>query len=201
MSRLGRVGRRPDHWDSPHERARLRVAERMAGDLGAEEAGWLDEHLAACAPCAALAAQYAADRLALRALRDAAPEPPRDLWARTAAAIERESSGSRANPLLAGRRISRIPLGAWSGIAVVALVVGVSALSGLRFQSGPAIDSEPSSGSTTGGDGGSGPDVALATPFAVGAGDVQWVDKSANGGLGYNNANIDEVCPAAGTSG
>jgi hypothetical protein len=201
VSRLGRVGRRPDHWDSPHERARLRVAERMAGDLGAEEAGWLDEHLAGCAPCAALAAQYAADRLALRALRDAAPEPPRDLWARTAAAIERESSGSRANPLLAGRRISRIPLGAWSGIAVVALVVGVSALSGLRFQSGPAIDSEPSSGSTTGGDGGSGPDVALATPFAVGAGDVQWVDKSANGGLGYNNANIDEVCPAAGTSG
>lgn len=201
MSRLGRVGRRPDHWDSPHERARLRVAERMAGELGAEEAGWLDEHLAGCAPCAALAAQYAADRLALRSLRDAAPEPPRDLWARTAAAIERESSGSRINPMLAGRRMARIPLGAWSGVAVVALVVGVSALSGLRFQSGPAIDSEPSSGSTTGGDGGSGPDFALATPFAVGAGDVQWVDKSANGGLGYNNANVDEVCPAAGTSG
>ena len=173
----------------------------MAGDLGAEEAGWLDEHLAGCAPCAALAAQYAADRLALRSLRDATPEPPRDLWARTAAAIERESSGSRGNPLLAGRRMARVPLGAWSGIAVVALVVGVSALSGLRFQSGPAIDSEPSSGSTTGGDQGSGPDVALATPFAVGAGDVQWVDKSANGGLGYNNANVDEVCPAAGTSG
>ncbi|MEA2612281.1 MAG: hypothetical protein QOI52_240 [Chloroflexota bacterium] len=201
MSRLGRVGRRPDHWDSPHERARLRVAERMAGDLGAEEAGWLDEHLAGCAPCAALAAQYAADRLALRALRDAAPEPPRDLWARTAAAIEQEASGSRADPLRVGRRVSRIPLGAWSGIAVIALVVGASAISGLRPQSGPAIDSEPSSGSTTGGDGGSGPDVALATPFAVGAGDVQWVDKSANGGLGYNNANVDEVCPAAGTSG
>jgi hypothetical protein len=97
--------------------------------------------------------------------------------------------------------VSRVPLGAWSGIAVIALVVGASAISGLRPQSGPAIDSEPSSGSTTGGDGGSGPDVALATPFAVGAGDVQWVDKSANGGLGYNNANIDEVCPAAGTSG
>jgi hypothetical protein len=201
VSRLGRVGRRPDHWDSPHERARLRIAERMAGDLGAEEAGWLDQHLAGCAPCAALATQYAADRETLRALRDAAPEPPRDLWARTAAAIERESSGSRTNPLRAGGRMSRIPLGAWSGIAVIALVIGVSAISGLRFPSGAAIDSEPSSGSTTGGDGGSGPDIAQATPFAVGAGDVEWVDKAANGGLGYNNANIDEVCPGAGTSG
>ena len=201
MSRLGRVGRRPDHWDSPHERARLRVAERMAGDLGTDEAGWLDEHLAGCAPCAALAAEYAADRLALRALRDAAPEPPRDLWARTAAAIEQASSGSRADPLRVGRRMSRIPLGAWSGIAVIALVVGASALSGLRSPSGQTVDTEPSSGSTTGGDGGSGPDDAKATPFAVGAGDVQWVDKAANGGLGYNNANIDEVCPASGTSG
>ena len=201
MSRLGRVGRRPDHWDSPHERARLRIAERMTGDLGAEEAGWLDRHLAECAPCAALAAQYAADRLALRALRDAPPEAPRDLWARTAAAIEHESSGSRANPLRVPGRMARIPLGAWSGIAVIALVIGASAISGLRFQSAQTGDSEPSSGSTTGGDGGSGPDVALATPFAVGAGDVQWVDKAANGGFGYNNANIDEVCPAAGTSG
>jgi hypothetical protein len=201
VSRFGRVGRRPDHWDSPHERARLRVAERMAGDLGVEEAGWLDQHLAGCAPCAALAAQYAADRLALRALRDATPEPPRDLWARTAAAIEQEASGSRANPLRAGGRMWRIPLGAWSGIAVIALVVGVSALSGLRFQSDSIVDTEPSSGSTTGGEGGSGPDVAQATPFAVGAGDVQWVDKAANGHLAYNNANIDEVCPASGTSG
>lgn len=201
MSRLGRVGRRPDHWDSPHERARLRVAERMAGDLGAEEAGWLDQHLAGCPPCAALAAQYAADRLALRALRDTAPEPPRDLWARTAAAIEQESSGSRANPLRPGGRMSRIPLGAWSGIAVIALVVGVSALAGLRFPSDSTIDSEPSSGSTTGGDEGSGPDVAQATPFAVGAGDVEWVDKAANGRFGINNANIDEVCPASGTAG
>ncbi len=201
MSRLGRVGRRPDHWDSPHERARLRVAERMAGDLGAEEAGWLDEHLAGCAPCATVAAQYAADRLALRALRDAAPEPPRDLWARTAAVIEQESSASRGIPLRGGRRMSWIPGGAWSGIAVIALVVGASALSGLRFQSGPTVEIVPSSGSTTGGDGGSGPDDAQATPFAVGAGDVQWVDKAANGRLGYNNANIDKVCPAAGTSG
>ena len=80
MSRFGRVRRRPDHWDSPHDRARLRVAERMAGDLRPDEATWLVEHLAGCASCAGVAAQYEADRVALRALRDAAPEPPRDLW-------------------------------------------------------------------------------------------------------------------------
>ena len=32
------VRRRPDHWASPHDRARLRIAERMAGDLRNEEA-------------------------------------------------------------------------------------------------------------------------------------------------------------------
>ena len=45
----------------------------MAGDLGLEEAAWLDEHLADCPACTSIAAQYAADRLALRALREAAP--------------------------------------------------------------------------------------------------------------------------------
>jgi hypothetical protein len=202
VSRFGRVGRRPDHWDSPHERARLRVAERMAGELGPDEAAWLDEHLADCAACAGVAAGYAADRLALRALRDVAPEPPRDLWARTAAAIEHESAGTRTNPLRARRRLSGIPLGAWSGIAVIALVVGASALSGIRFQRAtPTIETEEASGSTTGGEANSGPDGAQATPFHVGAGDVAWVDKAANGGLGYNRAGIDEVCPAEGTSG
>ena len=48
MSRFGRVRRvrrRPDHWDSTHERARLRIAERMTGELRREESAWLDEHL------------------------------------------------------------------------------------------------------------------------------------------------------------
>src|SRR5688572_18118384 len=130
MKRFRRVGRRPDHWDSPHERARLRVAERMAGDLGVEEARWLDEHLSDCPSCTSVAAQYAADRLALRTLRDAAPQPPRDLWARTAAAIEQESGGKRAPATRTQGTRSRMPLGALSGLAVIAVVVGVSALSG-----------------------------------------------------------------------
>jgi putative zinc finger protein len=204
MSRFGRVRRvrrRPDHWDSPHDRARLRIAERMAGELRNDEAAWLDAHLADCASCTSLAAQYAADRDALRALRSVAPEPPRDLWARTASAIERESGARR--PRGASRRPSRIPLGALSGIAVIAVVIGVSTLSGGFFTPSQNVVSEKPSDmtSTTGGDAGSGPGVAQATPFSVRAGDVQWVDTSANGALAYNNAQVDEVCPTDDTSG
>jgi hypothetical protein len=200
VSRFGRVGRRPDHWDSPHARARLRLAERMDGDLGIDESAWLDEHLADCPACSSVAVQYAADRLALRALRDAAPEPPRDLWARTAAAIEQESGGQRSATPPSSHRGSRIPLGAMSGIAVIAVVIGVSTLSAnLLTQSQSAAPEETAQRSTTGGDVSSGGGVQ-ATPFAVGAGVVEWVDKTADG-LAYNNADVDEVCPAEGTSG
>nr|MBA2300287.1 hypothetical protein [Chloroflexota bacterium] len=58
MSRFSRVGRRPDHWSSPHERARMRVAERMSGDIGVDETAWLEAHLESCALCTAVAAQY-----------------------------------------------------------------------------------------------------------------------------------------------
>jgi hypothetical protein len=200
VRRFGRVARRPDHWDSPHERARLRLAERMAGDLGVEEAAWLDEHLADCPFCTSVAAQFAADRLALRALRDAAPQPPRDLWARTAAAIEQESGGGRSAAARA-QRGSRLPLGALSGIAVIAVVIGVSTLSAnFLTQSQTATPEETIRRSTTNGEDVIVPAGAEATPFAVGVGSVAWVDKDATGALGYNNADVDEVCPAGGTS-
>jgi hypothetical protein len=173
----------------------------MAGDLRPEEATWLDEHLAGCASCAGVAAQYEADRVALRALRESAPEPPRDLWARTAAGIEQESRRRRRDPRGATVRGSRIPLGAISGIAVIALVVGVSALSSSIGRPQQAVPEETAYNSTTGGEAGSGPDGAQATPFAVAAGSVQWIDKSANGLLAYNDAAVDEVCPAGSTSG
>ncbi|HVA87685.1 MAG TPA: hypothetical protein VNF73_15375, partial [Candidatus Saccharimonadales bacterium] len=72
--------------DSPHERARELAAERLSLPLPAAEQEWLDGHLRICRPCAAVAAAYAADREALRRL--VAPEPPRDLWARTATGLD-----------------------------------------------------------------------------------------------------------------
>ncbi len=95
-----------------------------------------------------------------------------------------------------------MPLGALSGMAVIAVVIGVSTLSGGFFTASQSGFSEKPSDmtSTTGGDGGS--DVAAqATPFSVFAGEVQWVDTSANGSLAYNRASVDEVCPTEDTSG
>ena len=209
MSRFPRLRRRPDHFGSAHERARLRASERLDGPLGLAESTWLDDHLAACAPCAAVAASYEADRLALRGLRAESPEPPRDLWARTAAAIEQEAGrGGRRAASATPPAARRIPLGALSGVAVIAVVVGATVLSNGISSPGAtgstAQDVTPESyGLLDGGaaDGGgaeaaSGAARAMATPFAVGAGEVQWVRAQGDGSLAYNVADVDEVCPA-----
>ncbi len=181
MTRFARIRRRPDHWASPHERARLRAAERLDGPLGLAEATWLDEHLAGCAACAAIAAAYEADRLALRAPAPTrhpsrratcgrAPPPPSSASRSAVAAASRRSGGRPRSPL---------PLGALSGLAVIAVVVGVSAVSTDLF-------SGASTAGTLGGEGAAAPDDsvrtatdmaagAAPTPFAVGAGEVEWV--------------------------
>ena len=202
MTRFGRVPRRPDHWSSPHERARIRAAERLGGLLDPAESAWLDDHLAGCPACATIAAAYEQDRLSLRALRNDNPQPPRDLWARTAAAIEAESVArgrATSHPGTARRR--RLPLGALSGIAVIVLVVGVSALSGgLIGITGPiehgTLGGEDASGGAdlSSGFAQSGPP---ATPFAVDAGNVAYVRGGSQGSV-YRSARIREVCPAGG---
>ena len=197
MSRFARSARRPDHWASAHERARARAAERLAGDLEPAEATWLDEHLTDCQPCSVVAATYDADRQALRALRDLEPQPPRDLWARTASAIERELSARIRSA--GGARRSRLPLGALSGIAVIAIVVGVSTLSNLTIQSGSPANDEASHRSTTQGEDLGAAYGAAPTPFAVGAGAVRYL-ATEGGLLAVNNVPIDEVCPADGTA-
>ena len=116
--------RRPDQWPSPHERARALAAERIDEPLDPPEAAWLESHLAECADCASTATAYAAQRRELRALRRRPPTPPRDLWARTAAAIEREAGAGSRRPMRARRRGSIIPLGAISGLLVIAVVIG-----------------------------------------------------------------------------
>lgn len=190
IGRFGRVGRRPDDWSSPHERARTRAAERLAAPLPAREEAWLQAHLAECDACRAIADAYANDRLALRLLRDDVPEPPRDLWARTAARIEQESAArqSVARPSRA-RRGASLPLGALSGLAVVALVVVATAISSGLFGG-------------IGRDGIATPSIALAsqvappsTAIAVGAGKVHWLGASEDGAFAYNVADVDVVCP------
>lgn len=206
MTRFARIRRRPDHWASSHERARRRAAERLDGPLGLTEAAWLDEHLAGCPSCAAIADAYERDRADLRTLRPSPPEPPRDLWARTAAAIEAEAgaadAGSATAPATSGsataRGPRRWPIGALSGLAVVLVVVGVTALSGRGPFGGPTQLGDPGVAVVSPSPSPSrepGPTPApLATPIVVGAGEVAWIDRGPGGSLGYAEVEIDEVC-------
>jgi hypothetical protein len=172
----------------------------MDGPLEPTESTWLDEHLADCPSCAGVAAAYEDDRLALRLLRDQPPEPPRDLWARTSAAIEGAAGSSRRSPAARGGRT--LPIGALSGLMVVAVVVGVSLLSGsVLFQpAGPRTAATPdvlgdaSASGAASAAGAGGPDAVEPTPFAVGAGDVAWVDAGPNGAVSLSTVGIDEVC-------
>lgn len=218
MTRFGRHRRRPDHWPTPHARARARAAERLDGPLGLTEATWLDEHLIGCLECAAVAAQYDADRSALRGLRDATPEPPRDLWARTAAAIQREAGVQPTQVTTGtavttdgrtGRRSRGLTITALSGVAVAAIVVGIGAVSSGVLPPSPEIavlsTPEPTTAPTSPGDA---PDATDApsfdpqpTPLVANAGDVAWVRVAPDGLLAYTNAPIDRVCPADGLSG
>ena len=197
--------RRHQSWDSPHDRARARAAERLWEVLPAGEAEWLDRHLTECRDCRAVAESYDAQRLELRGLRDRMPVPPRDLWARTAAAIEREDARRRPSirpdpaprtPLLRRKRPSPVPLGLISGVLVVAVVVGVSLLGSRRTpslvpsQTAPqvAVTLPPRQTGTTGPSG---------TPIVVAAGEVGWARYGPDGKIDYFFSKIDEVCAEA----
>ena len=82
------TGRRHNDPQSPHERARLLASDQLDGALSATDAAWLELHLGECRACREIADAYAEDRALLRSLP--MPEPPRDLWARTSVALERE---------------------------------------------------------------------------------------------------------------
>lgn len=189
MRRVGphRRGSGPsaDAFGSMHERARLRAAQRVDGPLGARESAWLDEHLAECSDCRLAAAEYGSHAEALRSLTF--PEPPRDLWARTSAALDRETAARprRGLPSL----VSLVPVGALAGVLVVAVVVGASVFNPTVPQVTTGLASATATASS----------VAVApqsTPLAVAAGEVQFVTRSADGRYELTSAAVPEVCAA-----
>ena len=116
-----------------HDKARLLAAEAIDVDLGPAEAAWLSEHLDGCADCQSVAAEYRAMHDELRGL--ASPEPPRDLWARTSAALDAaDRSGARRSGQSVGSRLGlhafgRSFLGSAVAVAVTVAVAGLSLLS------------------------------------------------------------------------
>ena len=183
--------RRRHHDDeSGHDRARALWSTAMLEPLEAADEAWLQAHLAGCGECRLEHEDYLADRQLLRGLRAKQPEPPRDLWARTAAAIDREAARrrGRTSAPVADRLVPRqfrLPLGVASGLLVAVVVVAVSLLPrGLL----------PTTGQ------GAGSDVAVATapgpsPLSVAAAPVAWIETAADGRYELKVSNIDKVCP------
>lgn len=177
------MDRRHNDPQTPHERARLLASDRLDELLDPSDASWLDSHLAGCDECRAIAAAYAEDRALLRAMP--VPEPPRDLWARTSVALERERTG-RPAPMASARRL-RIRWQALAGTVAI-LLVGVVAGRALLPPTGSGLavsaSATPAGGAT-----------ADATPLAVSPGDVAWAAPGADGSYTVNLANLDSVCP------
>jgi hypothetical protein len=186
-------GRHPDP-ESTHDRARALISAELTERLPAEDATWLAHHLEACGECRREQEAFTADHELLQGLRTANPEPPRDLWARTAAAIEREAGSRGRGPAGAGARSNRRmawrgPLATASGALVLLVVVG------LAYRQLNQVTPQPSH------------DVAVAsppappppqpTPLAVAAGDVGWVRPAADGRWELVISKVDEVCPTA----
>jgi hypothetical protein len=188
-----RFRRRADDWSSAHERAHVLAAERIEQPLAPADDAWLIDHLAGCPECAAIASAYAAQRAELRGLRRHAPVPPRDLWARTAAAIEHEAAAGAHGRNRERRRTypSPIPLGAISGVLVIAVVVAASLMS--RPVSRPSIVAPtPVSASV----GPTGAPVIRPTPFSVAAANVGWLKLGADGKIEVYDTPVARVCPA-----
>jgi hypothetical protein len=163
-----------------HDRARELAALRVDEPLEPADGAWLDAHLAVCDACAAAAADYDTDRLLFSALRAAPPEPPRDLWARTAAAIDAEP-GQRHAVARPGRRVLGMPaasLAPIAGLAVVAILVGSALLNGSPVVPPPAGSPAP-------------------TAIAVTTDDIAVLARNADGSFEVRTAGLDEVCPLA----
>ena len=170
--------RRPDGVQDArsHDRARGLAAERMDGTLAPTDEAWLTRHLEDCEGCRTVANDYESQHVALRALRGASPEPPRDLWPRTAAAID-AGGAPRGRPYGLGS----LPLAPAAGLLVVALVV-VGVLNG----SSPLL---PGSAK-----------VAEATPIAIPGGVLQVISRDKDGSVEILSRQLDQVCPMGTTS-
>lgn len=177
--------RRRHHDDeTSHDRARALTSTEMLEPLDAADSSWLAGHLESCAECQLDRDAFLADRALLRGLRERTPEPPRDLWARTSAAIEREARTRRGRGAVATARGRRLPFGAAAGALIVMVVIGASLIppivqpSATPGNSAVGVSAEPQ-----------------ATTFEVTAGPVAYLRSGADGSWEFVSADVDGVCP------
>lgn len=168
-----------------HERARRLAAVRLDVALPASDEVALEAHFEGCADCRSVADGYEADRQALRAM--APVEPPRDLWARTSVALERERARHPSTAPRGPRRWGPVAvLGGGVALVLAIAIVGPGLLSGaapteVAVASGNRVPL-PSAG----------PGV---TPLTVPTTEVTWVVTRGSGSVSLVTASVDKVCP------
>jgi hypothetical protein len=176
-----------------HERARNLAAESVDAELETSDADWLAGHLGACPECAGVAEEYRAIHLELGSL--SSPEPPRDLWARTAAGLDLVDAAAGRSPR--GARVSPASRRPLIATAVAVGVVVVVAAASLIVQS-PIVNPAPGSsgsanialGTASPGQSAGGPQA----PLAVVNGTSYWI---ASAGTVYEIKGGTTQCVAA----
>ena len=180
--------RRHNDAEATHDRARALSSRRFLEPLEGDDEAWLDHHLDACTECARDDAAYAADRELLRSLRDKPIEPPRDLWAKTSAALDIAAARRSPPAGLRNRPFWRLaPAGAVAGVAVLLVVIGASLLPG-----NPTV---PGQGTT--------PPIAQAsgsappepTPIIITAAEIPVLRPGVGGSFDFSLTDVPAVCP------
>ena len=189
--------RRHHDAESGHDRARMLMSDGLLATLEPEDAAWLGRHLNGCAECGRDWKAFRADHRLLRSLRDQPPEPPRELWARTSAALDREAHrrGAPAASRAAreqGRRGGwrALPLGAAASVVVLAVFIGSRIFDpGIPLTSaapGTNVAVVPTAAPT-------GLDLPPADPVAI-------FRETANGSWELVYKDVAEVCPKSNPS-
>jgi hypothetical protein len=186
--------RRHHDAESGHDRARMLMSDGLLATLEPDDAAWLGRHLDGCVECGRDWKAFRADHRLLQGLRDTTPEPPRDLWARTSAALDREAekrgapAASRATREQGrGRGWRALPLGAGASVLVLAVVIGAQ-----------LIRTSPVPPASTAG--GTLPVAVVPTPAPTGlnvtpAEPVAIFRETANGSWELVYKDVKEVCP------
>jgi hypothetical protein len=131
--------RRHNDAEGTHDRARALSSRRLLEPLDADDLAWLNRHLEACTECRRDDEAFAADHELLRSLRDVAIEPPRDLWAKTSAALD-QAAAKRSQPAAApagGSGWRSVPIRAAAGVFALLVVIGAALLPGLSSRGVP----------------------------------------------------------------
>lgn len=172
------------HAADPHLPFRQLISDRLDGVLPRDATVRLRAHLALCPRCRTAERAFLRDRRALRSMNPL--PPPRDLWARTAAALDREiarrpSTGRR---MRSDRRARRADSPVLMLSALASLVLGVAVVG---TQLGTSDDDLRATDDPVG---------ALPTPFGVPTQALAFVELTP-AGLAIYQTTVDRVCPPA----